>query len=63
MKVPASHANKYGYATEGEVVCVEQGRCLVRLDITLEERWCPAALVRRWVKPDVSLLGARLARL
>jgi len=63
LEVPASHGNKYGYPIGGIVVETSRDRCLVRLDITCEERWHPSALVRRWIQPDVERLSDDLAGL
>uniref|UniRef100_A0A7S0HQA6 Uncharacterized protein n=1 Tax=Phaeocystis antarctica TaxID=33657 RepID=A0A7S0HQA6_9EUKA len=73
--VPSSHPNKYGYATTAVVVNVSgRGRCLLRLDITHEERWEPSKLVQKWIvqgrrelacktppPPDVNSLAGALA--
>ena len=61
--MPASHGNKYGYATEAVVISTSHNRCLIRLDITCEEYWHPKGLIRRWMRPDVDTLSSELARL
>jgi len=70
--VPATHPNKYGYATSAVIVSVSerQGRCLLHLDITHEERWESSKLVQKWIlksrcqsppPPDVNSLAGALA--
>jgi hypothetical protein len=63
VEVPASHGNKYGYSTGATIVATSHSRCLIRLDITSEERWHPAALVQRWINPDVERLSSALCEL
>jgi len=62
VKVPATHPNKYGYATEATIISMTNSRCRIRLDITCEERWHSVGLVRRWMRPhDVESLSSELA--
>ena len=64
VNVPQSHGNKYGYATRGVILEQQRSRCLIRLDITDEERWHPTTLVRRWLHvsgKDVEKLSTQLS--
>ena len=64
VNVPQTHGNEYGYATRGVILEQQRSRCLIRLDITDEERWHPTTLVRRWLHvsgKDVEKLSTQLS--